>query len=278
MVGIAVAGLVVALLGTVVAWRLVGGVHSTLDETLRISGESLETLEDTVAVADVVVADLAVALEDLDSALTELEQGMGEARPLLADVSELTGVVPDALGRFQSGLDDVAAAAAEVDQVLGELGALPLAPDLPPGFGLSDQMEGLSAELDPIIAALRSSSANLERLSTTTADLQGDVAALAGDVEALDQSLSRSSQLVGDYRDQAGRANRLAVATRDDLDERAALMRGLILAGGLLFAVSQFVPLWVGLELLDGTGPRRTGEDGGDVTPSGVPDAASTGS
>jgi ABC-type transporter Mla subunit MlaD len=274
MVGIAAAGLVVSLVGTLVAWQLVGEVDRTLDETLVITGESLGTVEDTIAVADVVVADVASGLTDLDSALTNLERGLGEAEPLLGDIGELTTDVPDALTEFQRTLDGVAGAAAEVDRVLGQLESIPFAPRVAPGNSLSTQLGELSADLDPVVETLRTSSTDLGRLAETTAAIRVDITALAEDVSALDQNLQDSSQLVGQYRQQAEDAGRLAESSRRDLDSSARLMRALIVVGGLLFAVSQFVPLWVGLELLDESRPARPTGGDQDLTSSAAPDAA----
>jgi archaellum component FlaC len=286
MVGIAVTGVVVAAVGTAVAWQLVGEVDHTLDETLAITNESLTTIEDTIGLADVVVADVATGLVDLDSALTELEQGLGAAQPLLGDVGRLTSDVPEALVQFQSTLDGVTGAAAEVDRVLAQLSSIPFAPDVDPQQSLSAQLGALSSDLDPVIETLRSSSTDLERLSTTTAAVQDDIAALGADLDAVTTSLQDSSRLVGQYREQAERAGALTTASREDLDGRATLMRTLIVVGGLLFAVSQFVPLWVGLELLGETtnaGDDAGGPGGGDpgegdqpVTSSGAPGATGT--
>jgi ABC-type transporter Mla subunit MlaD len=257
MVGIAIAGVIVAIGGTIVAWRLVGEVSSTLDETLTITGESVTTVEDTIALADVVVSDLADGLVDLDSALTELDRGLGEAQPVIEDVGRLSSDVPDALTRFQTTLDGVAGAAAEVDSVLRQLDALPFGPDVTPQSSLSGQLQALSGDLDPLITTLRTTSTDLGELTTTTAGIQRDVAALATDIDALNTSLQESSELVRQYRQQAQQAGELASDSRDDLGQSTRLMRILILAGGLLFAVSQFVPLWVGLELLE----QPSGED-----------------
>jgi hypothetical protein len=197
MVGIAVAGVVVAAVGTAVAWQLVGEVDRTLDETLTITNESLTTIEDTIGLADVVVADVAIGLVDLDSALTELEQGLGEAQPLVADVSRLTNDVPEALVQFQATLDGVTGAAAEVDRVLAQLSSIPFAPDVDPQQSLSAQLGALSEDLDPVIETLRSSSTDLERLSATTTAVQGDIAALGEDLDAVTTSLQDSSRLPG---------------------------------------------------------------------------------
>lgn len=250
MVVIAATGVVVAGVGTVVAWRLVGEMHTALDDSLALTEESLATVQDTITLAEVVVADVATGLGTLDATLVQLEATMGEAEPVLGDVAALSSDVPEALDEVQRTLDGVAGAAREIDAVLAALASLPLAPAYDPQNSLAGQLDGLSRDLQPVIDTLRGSSANLEGLAASTAELRADVARLSSDVAAVNATLDDSARLVGRYRAQAERAGDLATTTRQDLGATVTTMRVLIVVAGLLYAASQFVPLWVGLELM----------------------------
>lgn len=253
MIAIATSGLVVALVGTVLAWQLVGQLHETIDESLVVTNESLASIEDTVVLADDVIDDVSTGLSTLDDALLTLEQGFAESAPLIEDVGALSADVPTALARVQQTLRGVGSAAGEVDAVLGQLSSLPFAPDFNRETSLSAQINQLTADIDPIIATLESSAGDLEQLAASTEALQADVAALAEDVAAVGENLEESSRLVSDYRDQAGQAATLASDTQAELRSNVRNMRLLIVAAGLVFAASQFIPLWVGAELLSGS-------------------------
>lgn len=259
MIAIAAVGVVVSLLGTVLAWHLVGQLHDTIDESLGVTNESLATIEDTVVLADEVIVDVAAGLATLDEALAALEQGFADAGPLIDDVGRLSGDVPEALAQLQQTLGNVGGAAGEIDAVLGQLSDLPFAPDFDPQTSLSAQINRLSADIDPIIATLESAAGDLEQLAASTEQLQADVAALASDVAAISENLEESSRLVTQYRSQAEEASTLASDTQAELASSVRNMRLLILAAGLVYAASQFIPLWVGAELLSGPAPEGSG-------------------
>lgn len=250
MVATAAAGLVVAIVGTVVAWQLVGQVGGVVEESLAISEDSVATIEDTVDVAGRVVDDVGVALGALDDVLVVLRDGTDHVGPVLADVEALTTDVPVALGEFQDTLDRVAGAARDIDAVLVQVARLPLAPSYDPDTTLSAQLEQLSDDLDPVIDTLAGSGDDLTDLRTTTRELRSELSRLMLDVRSLAGRMDESAELVARYQDQANRAGDLLIDSQADLDDSVTAMRLLVVLGGLVFAAGQLVPLWVGAGLL----------------------------
>jgi methyl-accepting chemotaxis protein len=257
MVGIAVVGLVVAVVGTVVAWRFTGELHTALDDSLAITEDAVITVEESIVLADRVLVDVAAGLGGLDATLFELERSIGDAGPVLDDVAELSGDVPVALIALQDTLGEVAAAAREIDSLLSVVSQLPFAPDVAPERSLADQVGRLSADLDPIVATLEGSAEGLGELAASTDRLRLELGQLSRDVRVITNRLEESARLVGRYREQAAEAGGLAARTRADLAGQVATMRLLIVLGGLVFAASQFVPLWVGADLLASPAPNR---------------------
>lgn len=250
MIATAVVGLVVAVVGMVVAWQLVGQVGGAVEESLVITDESVATIEDTIVVADRVVNDVGTALGALEAVLVELRDTTQDVDPVLADIETLSSDVPVALGEFQDTLDRVAGAAADVDAILVQLARLPLAPSYDPETTLSAQLEQLSDDLDPVITTLSGSGDDVAALRTTTSELSVELGGLTSDVRALISRMDESAELVSRYRDQAGRAGNLVADSRYDLDRSVTAMRVLVILGGLVFAAGQLVPLWVGSGLL----------------------------
>lgn len=250
MVAIAAAGLVVALVGTIVAWQLVGQVGGAVEESLAITDESVTTIEDTIVVAGRVVDDVGAALGTLDDVLVQLRDGTRDVEPVLGDIEALTSDVPVALGEFQETLDRVAGAASEIDSILVQLARLPLAPSYDPETTLSAQLRQLSRDLEPVIDTLSGSGDDVVALRGTTTQLRTELAGLTVDLRAIAARMDESSELVGRYRDQAGRAGDLVADGRQDLDGSVSAMRVLVVLGGLVFGAGQLVPLWVGAGLV----------------------------
>jgi ABC-type transporter Mla subunit MlaD len=250
MVATAAAGLVVAVVGTVLAWQLVGQVGGAVEKYLAITDESVATIEDTIVMADQVVDDLGTALDALDDVLVELGDAAHDVDSVLADVEALTADAPVALGEFQDTLDRVAGAAGDVDSILVELARLPFAPSYDPETNLSAQLEQLSDDLDPVIDTLSGSGDDIASLRMTTSELGVELGGLTSDVRALVSRMDESAELVSRYRDQAGRAGDLVVDSRDDLDGSVTAIRVLVILAGLVFAAGQLVPAWIGSRLL----------------------------
>ncbi|MFP5322122.1 MAG: hypothetical protein ACLGIC_09780, partial [Acidimicrobiia bacterium] len=244
MVAVGVVGLVVAVVGTAVGWVLVGNLRDTVDESLAVTEEVVSNVEDTVVVASDVVDDLGAGLRALDEVLAQLRLGVRDLEPVVADVGALTVEVPAALGEFQATLGQVSTAAAGVEGVLQQLSRVPLGPDYDPETTLAEQLRRLSGDLDPIVATLTDARTDVAALEERSQELTRELRALGVEVQSLVRRLDRSADLVDRYREQAGRADDLVVDSRDDLGDQVALMRALVVLGGLSFAAAQLVPLW----------------------------------
>lgn len=259
MVAVGVVGLVVAVVGTAVGWVLVGDLRDTVDESLAVTEEAVATVEDTIVVADQVVADVADGLRALDEVLAQLRLGVRDLQPVVGSVAELTVEVPEALVEFQATLDQVAGAAGGVESVLEGLSRVPFGPDYDPETTLADQLRQLSGDLDPVVSALADARPGVEGLEDRSAELRRELQVLGVEVQSLVRRLDRSAELVSRYREQAGRVEDIVVDSRDDLDARVALMRALVVIGGVAFAGGQLVPLWIGSQLRrEAAGPGAT--------------------
>lgn len=252
MVASAGVGLVTAIGGTAVAWHLTGAVNEATTESLAVTIDALDTLEDTLAVADDVVTDTADSLDAVETNLDALDTSVATGSDVVGDASDLTGAASPALADIAATLRRLEDLGLQIDGLLTTVSNLPLAPDYDAANGLGPTFGDLADDIEPLPAAFGATSASLARFETSLVTLQTELGGLVESVGEVNRGLDDSRELIDDYRASVADARALAVDTSDGLERDETMLRILIVIGGLNFAVIQLVPLWVGWELLDG--------------------------
>lgn len=251
MLGVAAVGLVVALVGTVVAWQLVGQLNSSTRRSLEVTIDTIDSVEATIEVADEVLAATTETVATASTTLTALGSSFDTATGVVAEVDDLTMVVGPALEDAGSALGELEAVGTGIDNVLGGLSDIPFGPDYDPEQGLGETIGEIAATLENLPAEFEETSSNLDEFTMSLDELEAEVVTLAADMEEVSGTLEGSDELVDQYRENIAEARTVAIDTRDGLDSDVTLMRVVLLIGGLNLAVGQIVPYWIGRSLLD---------------------------
>lgn len=249
MIGVAAAGLVVALLGAVIGWNLVGRLDAAASDTLEVTTDALATIEDTIAVSDDVVGSTVEALVAVELTLGDLVGAVDSSRPLLESLGDLgEDAAPnlESAGETLRTLEDVGRT---IDGLLVTLGGLPGVPSYSPDASLGDQFASLADDIEPLAETLRETADGIGPTVDATADLQERLSVLEGAVQDVRQDLARSDELLGEYAETATSARRLTEDTGRGLATDVAAARVLIVLAALVFAAAQVVPFWFGREL-----------------------------
>ncbi|MDY7105815.1 MAG: hypothetical protein S0880_31910 [Actinomycetota bacterium] len=269
LVGIGCGGLVAALLVTAIGVAVSRGIDDSAVRSIELSAEALETLDDTLEIADDVVSSTLESLESLESALRGLSSSFTETRTLADGLAELAAEdLPETIDALSGALPTLESTAASVDNVLGALG--PFAPGYDPDVPLAESIGELRAGLEPLPDSLRDSAEDLRAASDALEGLDTDLAALADDVATLRTDLARTESVLADYDSTTAEARALAEEASDDIGRSATFATIAVVLAGLALAAGQVVPVWLGLRLLAG----------GDPVPPGtgaLPDDASAG-
>lgn len=250
MVGVAIVGVVVALVGAIVGWQLVGQIDSTTRDTLDVSVESLDSLADTIELADGVLTSTTESLDAVVSTLTSVAASFDSATAVLTEFSTFAETAGPALQDTTETLRELEDVAATVDQALAAVSNLPIGLDYDPEAGLGETIGSLADTLEPLSAQFTSTADEIARLNEDIETLRTDLEALNVTVTEVNEELADTDVLIEEYRINIARARALAVATRDDVRGDAGWMRLLIVLASVNFAIGQIVPLWFGRELL----------------------------
>jgi hypothetical protein len=250
MVGVAIVGVVVALIGAVVGWQLVGQIDSTTRDTLDVSVESLDSLADTIELADEVLASTTQSLNAVASTLTSVSASFDSATAVLTEFSTFAETAGPTLADTTELVRELADVGTTVDEALGAVSNLPIGLDYDPEAGLGATLASLADTLEPLSAQFTSTADEIALLTDDIDTLRTDLQELNATVGQVTDDLDETDVLIEQYRVNIAEARGLAMATRDDVQGDASWMRLLIVLAAINFAIGQIVPLWFGRELL----------------------------
>ncbi len=255
MVGVAVFGLVLSIVGTVVAYQLVGQLGRSSDQSLALGQEALVSLDATLVLADGFLDAVDGGLGGVSATLEAVAGTVEGTTAVAGATAELADEIVPSLERVDEGLGSLESAAGTVDTVLRQLSQIPFGPSYDPETSFDQALGDVRQDLAPIAESLRRTSEDLARFADGSEDLEGELLALRAEVETVRSSLTGSGALIQDYRRTAAEAARLADRTRGDLGDDLGRSRIVIVLMGISVAVGQIVPAWLGRTLLMGPGP-----------------------
>jgi chromosome segregation ATPase len=253
MLGIAIVGLLVSLLGTVLVRQLVVDIGTGVDQSLELTVAVLETVDESFVVAEDALVILTDGTRDAEGAVRSLSDSLGEGQVALEAATALTGEdIADALDQVEAALPAIQQAAATIDQTLTTLSSLPLGLSYDPARPLAATIGELREGLTGLPDELREQAAQIERTSEALTEATEGTVATADALADLDARLVDATALLGAYADQTAEASTLVQAQREVIATSTARTGILALVFGVVFAVGQFVPLYFGLALASG--------------------------
>lgn len=249
MRAIAVAGVVVAVVVSVVGWRFINDLDRDLEQSLTIGEDASATLSETIDVADDLITALDDGLATLSVTLDTVDQTVTDTSDLAEATASLAGTLPESFDDVDAALATVESLSGAIDAALRGLSRVPLGPDYDPAVSLPDAVDNLRAAFRPIGDDLDAIASELATFADGSGELSDRLVAVQSDVDRTRRALADSGVLLDEYRATADRAGELAVSSRADLRRSFQWARVAMVLIGLLIAVSQFVPWWLGSHL-----------------------------
>jgi methyl-accepting chemotaxis protein len=251
MVGLGVAGALITVFGVFVGWIFVGQLATVSDDSLEVTLQSLDAIDDTIDLADNVLTSSAAGIDALAGTLSAVSASFDSGTQAIDDIAGLADTIGPSLEDAGTTVRQLQRIGNSIDSVLGALSSLPIGPDYNPSAGLGDTFGQLADTLETLPGQLSTTADSLTEFTGSAGALQQQLDDLAGSVQAVSDDLGDTGALVDQYRASVADARVLAVATNDDLDNGVVLMRILLVLGGIILLLGQVVPLWLGRSLLD---------------------------
>jgi hypothetical protein len=214
---LAVAGVLVAIVGTIVIWVFLGDLEDTTERSLLIGEQATLTLEDTIDVAEQVLDAVDDGLSTVQATLLTLDELLQSTAGLAESTGSLSATLPASFEDIDAALATVERLGETVDSTLSALSSLPFGPDYEPSVPFPEAVADLRLALEPISADLTRISGELQNFANGSSDLTADIDSLTADVQRTRAALSGTDALLRQYRASTSEAGQLAAETRDQL-------------------------------------------------------------
>lgn len=258
MIGLGAVGVVVAVFGTVVGWVFVGQIATASDDSLEVTVQTLDAVDDTIDLAEVVLVSTVDAVDALAGTVTALSASFESGTDAIDDIAALADTLGPSLTDAGETVRTLERVGGQVDSVLEAVSSLPVVPSYDSENGLGATFGRLADTLEELPGQLEATSASLTDFTDNAGGLQAELDRFADAIGTIATDLGDTDILVEQYRTSVADARALALDTKNNLDLSVTLMRMLLVVGGITLLLGQVVPLWLGRSLLDDVEPWRS--------------------
>ena len=271
---VGIVGIGIAVAGVMFGFQVVDGLVESLDETLALTAESLDTVEDTLLLTKQTVDQTGQAIGTVGDTTDGVAQTLDDMQPLLDDVNQMaTVVVPDSLDAIQGAIPNLVSVAGTVDDTLETLSrfdfqrtvfGIPIGFDLgidyDPEAPFDESVAQIGDSLEGVPDNLRGLQVHLDSTNDNLATISDNLSALTADLAAIEGSVEEAGPLLDDYISLVGEINENIAQTRSELDGQMQTLKTGIIVVFVWFGLNQLVPLYLGADLItDGRLGSRPG-------------------
>lgn len=247
MQAVATLGLIAALVGGVVGWRLLGQAEVALRDSLQLSRDTLVALDASAGVAADSIDTLGTSLASLEATADALDGAFADGEVLLADLAELVrGDVASSIAAIDGALPGLIRVAGTIDGTLSALSRLPLGPAYDPEESFADALRELDTSLEGLPAQLQEQAGLIEDTGANLDQVGGGIAELATQLAGFEATLQQSAELLDTYEATIADGTALVDDAVDDLGLQLQLGRAAVVLLAVAFAALQVVPLQLG--------------------------------
>ena len=200
MVAVGLVGAIVAIAGTVSGWLFVGELGSATDDSLEVTIETLDAVDDTIDLAADVLASTTEAVDALSGTLDALSGSFDAGTTAIVDIAGLADTVGPSIEEAASAVQTLETVGGDIDSVLAALSNIPFGPDYDPSAGLGETFGSVADALGPLPDQLSTTAESLTDFTDSAGELQDQLADLAASVQSVSDDLSASDELVDQYR------------------------------------------------------------------------------
>ena len=263
---IGVVGVALSIAGVYFSDQIVSALGDGLDSTLKLTADSLVTVEDTLALAQTTVGDVNAGLDTVGVTADDLAKTLDDTRPLLDQITQVaTEDVPGNIEAIQATIPNMAEVAGVIDDTLITLNAFKieesilgidlnydLGVDYQPTVPFDETITALGSSLDGMPDQLRSLQPNIETASDNLAVVSKDIYAIADDLAVINGRIAEVEPLLGDYIGIVGDINGAVITTREQVNTQLKTVSLALKIGLVWLGLMQFAILYLGWDLIIG--------------------------
>jgi methyl-accepting chemotaxis protein len=263
---IGVMGVALSIAGVYFSDQLVLAMGGGLDSTLKLTADSLATVEDTLVLAQTTIGDVNAGLDTVGVTADDLAKTLADTRPLLDQVSQVaTEDVPNNIEAMQATIPNMAEVAGVIDDTLITLNEFKieesvlgvdinydLGVNYQPTIPFDETVTAMGSSLDGMPDQLRSLQPNIETTSDNLAVISEDIYAVSDDLAVINGRIAEVEPLMGDYITIVGDINSAIITTREQVNAQLKTVSLALKIGLVWLGLMQFAILYLGWDLIIG--------------------------
>jgi hypothetical protein len=263
---IGLGGIALSVIGLRTAPRTIDTIGDSLEANLVLVSESLDTVQETLLLAQSTVSEVTGGLDTVESSAVHLGQTLNQTRPLLDQVSTIASEdVPQSLDAIQATMPDLVQVAAAIDdtltvlnsfrvdqQILGIPIKFDLGIDYDPAVPFDESVSSIGRSFETLPGQLRDLDEYVVVANDNLALISEDVLAISGDLDGVNGRIAELDPLLEDYLRIVVELNDSTRQTRQIILGELTTLKRITTIALAWVALSQLAPLYLGLELLRG--------------------------
>lgn len=263
---IGLGGIILSVVGLSAAPRLIDTIGDSLEANLMLVSESLDTVQETLLLAQSTVTEVTSGLDTVESSAVHLGQTINQTQPLLDQVSTIASDdVPQSLDAIQATIPDLVQIAAAIDdtltvlnsfrvdqQILGIPIKFDLGIDYAPAVPFDESVSQIGRSFETLPGQLRDLDEYVVIANDNLSLISDDVLAISQDLDGVNGRIAELDPLLEDYLRIVVELNDSTRQTRQIILGELTTLKRLITIALAWVALSQLAPLYLGLDLLRG--------------------------
>jgi hypothetical protein len=247
---VAIIGVALGVIAMAIGLWLLQDLDSVLGRSLALTGESLTTVDSSLRAATDSVAVVNDGLDDAERTSRGLEDSLEEGADLLRRTARLTrNDVARSLESLERSMPALIDVGATIDRTLRAVDQLPVGTSYDPDEPFDESLQALRDDLDGLPDDLRKQADAIDAAGRNLRSVGRQSVEVADSIGAVRTTLTEAEQVLGEHRSNATRARDLLEQTRSDLDRRLWVLRGLVIALGLVYCAGQVLAIRLGARL-----------------------------
>ncbi len=263
---IGLGGIMLSVIGLRAAPRTIDTIGDSLEANLVLVSESLDTVQETLLLAQSTISEVTGGLDTVESSAVHLGLTLDQTRPLLDQVSTIASdEVPQSLDAIQATMPDLVQVAAAIDdtltvlnsfrvdqQILGIPIKFDLGIDYDPAVPFDESVSQIGRSFETLPGQLRDLDEYVVVANDNLALISEDVLVISGDLDGVNGRIAELDPLLEDYLRIVVELNDSTRQTRQIILGELTTLKRITTIALAWVALSQLAPLYLGLELLRG--------------------------
>ena len=248
-------GIVLTLVAGVIAFVLVGRLHHSIDQSLEVAVEAIDSVDGTITISKDVVDTVSAALDAVADTVSTVESSSDAVAGTLDTLHTfVTSNLPTAIDGVEGVLPTIKNVAGTIDSALKGLSRIPLAPDYSPEVPFADSIQQLSDALAPLGTDLESLGTNIADLKTTVDGLDTDFSGITTAIDGIRDQVTAAQTQLDLYQSVTQNAKQVATQAQEDLHRDIIWTRVLVIVLALALLATQALTVLVGRLVMETSG------------------------